>query len=887
MATLLVVRLRELLENDLQRGTIRWNVLGTVNRADYARQLGVSVRALPLEAFLKYDDLGPRQLSKSDQLRSILERDYRSKCLATWRPGLLNKLHYGKLVGFINTGPYEEIFAHFQSLLEQPTIKESLYQLLAKDHADGKIVFSKQGKINRKHYADLIGVTKSALAIYRPMIEEFEELEGGAKRFKDRDIREMREWLEREVEKKSLRFNREGKISRKQFRHAFAIFESDFQVRFPELGELLSEYDQRAVDAYANDDRLRRILENRVDAPVELAVVSKIDWRGKHIEREPSLRKHQFYKPESKEAKLVEVLNEHFEVTSTVPVDVGFLARQLGVKPSHFYKGCKTIIRDYELCAGGLASPCGLSPASLEMVSRYPQLERHQYYRDGSTKAQLVDAFNRRHLAGGIPRNSSGGIQRTYLTKEFGLSHSAMSGHLNLIQDYETATGVANHHDLRLPEIRAFIETSIGDGTLDLTKGRINKSSLFSKLGLPPQPPTAAISALIREFDEWIAEHCYTPNDLRAEIDRLVAALKDNPPLEPRKGQSYNRKRLAVLTGIPLGRLKLRPFTSIIREADDKLRQQLETDDLCYVIEGHKYSFHTLLDFGWSRPFAARMAKGFYDCFMAAAPHKRKSASGSLREFFQFLAQSNDATCRRVCHGFETMPVQSIAAADWAECTTAYRRWLEQREDLKGGTSVRKINDANGMLRHLANKALLPELEMPLKIRGRKRKQHRRTLAQEGSKEGVDDYLAFATARLRDAATLREIQIDVADEAGFLKTLRQEISRGVRPEDDTPAKVILYVLKRRMKLLTDAFNDVCTRWQSHYRRGQELLARGLAVTETWLGDRFTIGARSARNVETRRIFPLEDPEQGLANLLRLISDHFGGIYPRVLVSMRN
>ncbi|MDX0563783.1 hypothetical protein GOD83_06830 [Sinorhizobium medicae] len=880
MATLLIERLRELLDSDLQRGTICWNDLGRVNRAEYARRLGVTVRALPLETFSKYDDLGPRPVSKSDQLRSMLEEDHRAKKLATRRRGKLNKLHYGKAIGFINTGPYEGIFAHFQSLLDQSTVEEGVRELLSRDHADGKIVFTREGKISRKHYGELLGVTKSAMASYRGIFQEYEELEGGARRFRDRDLKRMRDWLEAGIEQDSLRFNLDGKISRKQFKQAFAISESDFQIRFSEIGELLLEYDQRAFERHAHINQVTREAESRANAPVERVSVSEPDWRSRSIETQPSLRRHQFYPCESKEAKLVALLNDHFALASTVPIDGGAFAKRLGAKPSNLGARCKEILREYEETARGTSVASRLSPSALKMIANFPELERHQFYEEGTTKALLVETFNLAHVADGIPRNASGGIDRSSLSLKFGFSPSAMSAHKKLIDDYEQAIGIIAHHDLRIPEIRAFIETSIHDGTLELLSGRINKSLLYSRVGLPPQAPTQAISDLIKEYDNLIAGTGYKPRHLQKEIDSLIRALESEPPLEPRKGQSYSRRRLASLTGIALHRLKSNPFITIIRRSDEKLLERLNADDLCYIIKGQKYSFHTLVDIGLSHRFAASMAKGFYDCFRAAPPHARKSAASSLKHFLGFLARSDGATCQTICRHLNNGAIQSVAAADWAECTYSYASSIAQEASFKGGTVYRKISRANVVLRHLSNKGLLPELEIPLKAKVQKRVDHRRTLAQEQSKDGVDDYLAFATARLRDGAALRSIQIDAGEEAGFLKTLREEISRGVREEHDTPAKVILHVLKRRLKLVVDAFEAVYTRWREHYRRGRELIAKGICLASTWLDDLFNVSSRSARNAEMRRVFPLDQPEQALANLLRLIWDHFKGIYPK-------
>lgn len=90
--------------------------------------------------------------------------------------------------------------------------------------------------------------------------------------------------------------------------------------------------------------------------------------------------------------------------------------------------------------------------------------------------------------------------------------------------------------------------------------------------------------------------------------------------------------------------------------------------------------------------------------------------------------------------------------------------------------------------------------------------------------------------------------------------------------------MILQVLKRRLLLIRDAVAAVYVRWREHWDRGQELIKEGRDFGENWK-ERLLTGAGGRRYL-MREAFPLDNPEQALANLTRLISDHFGGFYPK-------
>lgn len=126
MGSLLQKRLEEELLSDLERGTVVWNDLGTVNRAAYARRLGVTKDALSRAVLQRFDDLGPKRTPVEEVLRTILEEDFQKGFLVFSKPGLINKLHYACAAGCSNTQYYKKLFREYEAKAGQSRTSDLL-----------------------------------------------------------------------------------------------------------------------------------------------------------------------------------------------------------------------------------------------------------------------------------------------------------------------------------------------------------------------------------------------------------------------------------------------------------------------------------------------------------------------------------------------------------------------------------------------------------------------------------------------------------------------------------------------------------------------------------------------------------------------------------------
>ena len=118
-----------------------------------------------------------------------------------------------------------------------------LRTLLEDDRASG-IKAVKSGKINREHYARLLGCSGTALTRFVAVFSEYEQ-ELGIVTGPMRHIREMREWLNSAYNSKSLNIV-SGKIDRKKFAERFGLRGGSFIVRHSDIRALFDEFDARA-----------------------------------------------------------------------------------------------------------------------------------------------------------------------------------------------------------------------------------------------------------------------------------------------------------------------------------------------------------------------------------------------------------------------------------------------------------------------------------------------------------------------------------------------------------------------------------------------------------------------------------------------------------------
>ncbi|NUU41859.1 hypothetical protein [Tardiphaga robiniae] len=249
-------RLRALLDRDINSGEIQTSLDGMINRSHYAALLGISTTSITRQCnavLVEYDAV----LGKvPDRLRSILERDRNAGEIVKSRTSLVNRAHYAKVLGVSLSfvmNRCRAIFSEYEADWE--SVENKLRGLIERDSAAGTLVASRRGLISRTHYAKLIGVSQSLLGnSYREIFAEYETKyaisTGGMSK-----IGAIREYLEEAYTSGSLGY-RNGKVDRKTCMEAMGYKDGGSIYRTPEIVGIFASYDLRArLEAYIPLDK--------------------------------------------------------------------------------------------------------------------------------------------------------------------------------------------------------------------------------------------------------------------------------------------------------------------------------------------------------------------------------------------------------------------------------------------------------------------------------------------------------------------------------------------------------------------------------------------------------------------------------------------------------
>jgi hypothetical protein len=130
-----------------------------------------------------------------------------------------------------------------QGALHHPA-EADLIQAIEDDvAANGRPVFGRAGRLDRRYYGKRIGVRTVGI-LCSHVFESYDEKYGAASNVETR-ITEMREWMEAQYAARMLCL-RDGKIDRGAFQKEFDLRGGTFLVRYPLVRDLFREFDERA-----------------------------------------------------------------------------------------------------------------------------------------------------------------------------------------------------------------------------------------------------------------------------------------------------------------------------------------------------------------------------------------------------------------------------------------------------------------------------------------------------------------------------------------------------------------------------------------------------------------------------------------------------------------
>ena len=286
-------KIRDLLERDLQNGTVVQRQAGKIFRRHYAGLLGCPEYSLTpfISVFTEYEfKLGLRSdavhVPESRNLiegkvREVIEKDFRDQSIVFSQKGRIKRSHYAKLVGCSpsSMSRFRSLFSDYEKKLGvDPEIvsggvrgaisEEKIRALLERDRESNCVATSRGGKISRRYYANLLGCSPSALSRFGFLFSEYEEkfsiVTGPLVH-----LSQMREWFSEEYSAGRIDV-RDGKLDRLEFQKRFELSGSNHFTRYPEIRELIEEFDSKAereeyqpLDKREELTRVKAVLDDR------------------------------------------------------------------------------------------------------------------------------------------------------------------------------------------------------------------------------------------------------------------------------------------------------------------------------------------------------------------------------------------------------------------------------------------------------------------------------------------------------------------------------------------------------------------------------------------------------------------------------------------------
>ena len=322
----------------------------------------------------------------------------------------------------------------------------------------------------------------------------------------------------------------------------------------------------------------RRHIADRLQTPVENirrhkdilasydAVLPRLqpvdEIAGQVTNRFPVLAPHQLHPVESTKGRLVKMLNECV-VAGSIPRSAGrfnisrrHFAHRLDLSPSVMathkdifvsYEGILEEVEPFETIERPAfrANPETSEPMdenALEVVSRYPDLLKHQHYPVGHKAQTIVQILNAQLCGEGLVRSRGGKIDRRLFHETLGVTKSALTSYIPIFTDYEDAAGLKEARvELLLPSIREWLDEAFSDGSLQLRDGKVSRVQLYEQFGLPKTKTNfiryPRLGDLVEEFDAKVASSGYQPKEVlkkAKELEELlrvlVCPLKSGPP---------------------------------------------------------------------------------------------------------------------------------------------------------------------------------------------------------------------------------------------------------------------------------------------------------------------------------------------------------------------
>ncbi|MDW9386701.1 hypothetical protein GOA99_18790 [Sinorhizobium meliloti] len=506
-------------------------------------------------------------------------------------------------------------------------------------------------------------------------------------------------------------------------------------------------------------------------------------------------------------------------------------------------------------------------------------------YVAAETSIDRLKAVLEKHFqAGSFLRDRQGRLSASGYAELAGIP-SVTPAHKKVLRDYQRRSGpVLSLIEQKIPKIREWFETCVSNRTLPVRGSKIEVTALRSKFSITMGwlKSSEDLQNLIADFNKELIRVGYRGAD-DFELERKLLRALRNAKLQT-NGLAIDTTALGRRLKCPNRVLQRSPFKEHIAKANDAHIATIAADPAwAYFPEHRAVDFRPLIKAGWSSTIIHITCKALRENLSGYTRGRRNQFIHMVVQLLTKLATSK-VKCVRL----------AFAAINQRGRLTDHD-WKSAIDELGRDLSRNSVVCLNNIIALLGREEVFPVSKHRLPVPSRVKGGGNRTVAEVGpnlSKGAVTTigtetmpvarlYVSFANWVLLQKSSWNEGTTEFRGDS-FLAVLQAEIEnwRGDLPKD--PVQAISQIISRRLNFIRDAAERDFAFWRGHYLEGQQLRSEG--VDPGVYGDiLFGSDLDSNQYRQTLSQYLPAEPEkrrQGLANLVRLVHDRFGGMVPR-------
>lgn len=505
--------------------------------------------------------------------------------------------------------------------------------------------------------------------------------------------------------------------------------------------------------------------------------------------------------------------------------------------------------------------------------------------------------------------NRSGRISLSSFEKKFELPANSLVGKT---QSWKWARDMLNEFDdelyeqgitgtvweIKVPNIRTYLESLSENNELPINElGKLNRKAVMSKFGMPANQSTSVaetrapkLKELFAEYDELISQNNYSQYAGDKHKSALSEILQNSELVLDSSSRVISIKWLSEELNVSKSIIRTSPnLMELIKERTKALyeTQQRGTTKKSFNVYGaatinlgatpysekhnRVYSFSSLIEL-YNLEFAEKVGTTLLAISNKSSTSTVKNKYLRILHFFEWLANpenidSNVASLLR--------DNKKVNQDNFSRVCMAYRAVLLLDNP--------HANSNTFIITQFGDARVIPKYTFLTKGRVTKDKGHRQSILEASIKK---DELESVEEILIDAAKYRGIELSQGkDTKAFLETLMFEKANKPDLSDDL-SQAMLEITKSRLLEIRIQASETFIQWQKINQEGVELL--DLATVDCDEFRSILLQRESLSSYQWSQyivgVFPIDDKQLALANLIAVIKEVFNSCPPTASTS---